>query len=557
MNQRLQSALYARVSSESQAKAHTIVSQVAALQERAQADGCPILEPNQFIDDGYSGATLLRPALERLRDQAAAGNLDRIYILTPDRLARKASHQAVLLDEMARLQVEIRFLNQPERTTPEDSLLLDIQGVVAEYERMKILERARRGKLHRARNGAVSVFSRAPYGYRYVPKAAGAGVARWEIWPERASIVRMMFEWVGSERASLWEVTRRLIAMGIPSPKGAAIWSRSTVFSLLRNPAYIGQAAFGRTRMGPARPRLRPIRGHPEQPHQGGSVYQVPEEEWVSVEVPALVSPELFAAVQEQFWENRQRVRAQKQRQGHLLQGLLVCGECGRSCARNVHHYPEKGKVSTHAYFRCLGRYPDHYGNPGPETFKCSSHPVWAQAVEDAVWNEVKALLNHPKRLELEYQRRLKGMQKQGDQELAPLRKEEIRIQNGISRLIDSYADGLVEKTEFEPRVKRLRQRLADVEAKERLLREESVIQEQISFLVGQFHTFADQVRKGLEQLDFEARQKLVRTLIKRVEIGSQDIHIVLRVNAKPPPPDAHADFLYHCPGRQGLEGGP
>jgi len=549
MSQRIRAALYARVSSDSQAKAHTIGSQMAALLEQAKADGCPILEADQFIDDGYSGSTLLRPGLERLRDQAAAGNLDRVYVLAPDRLARKAACQAVLLEEFARLLVEIRFLNQPERKTPEDSFFLDIQGLFAEFERLKIQERSRRGKLHRAREGSVSVFSSAPYGYRYVTKAAGNGTARWEICPEQASVVRQIFEWVGAERLTLGEVARRLAASGIASPKGAPIWNRSSLADTLANPAYTGHAGFGRTRIGPARSRLRPVRGHPEQPRQCGGVYQVPGEEWIPVDVPALVSQDLFDTVREQVRESQLRARARKDQTGHLLQGLLVCGTCGRGCARKVHR-SGKERAITHAYFRCLGSYQYHDGSHFLPTLQCPNPSVPAQPVEQAVWDQVKALMNHPGRLEQEYHRRLQGMQHQGEQELAPLRRQTIRIGNSISRLIDSYAEGLLEKEEFEPRIKALRQQLAEVEARQKLVREGSAIQDQIRFLVGQFQTFAEQMRGGLESMDFEARRNLVRTLVKRVEIGPGSIHIVLRVNSKPPPPDAHSDFLYHCPGR-------
>jgi len=92
-----QVALYARVSSEQQAEAQTIASQVAALRERIAADGLIVSEAMQFLDEGYSGATLLRPALERLRDVIAAGRVDRLYIHSPDRLARKYAYQPMVL----------------------------------------------------------------------------------------------------------------------------------------------------------------------------------------------------------------------------------------------------------------------------------------------------------------------------------------------------------------------------------------------------------------------------------------------------------------------------
>jgi len=133
-----QAALYARVSSEQQATAHTIASQLAALRERVAADGLTLRDDLSFVDEGYSGATLIRPALERLRDAVAAGDVDRLYVHSPDRLARKYAYQALLLDEFQRAGVEVVFLNRALGQSPEDDLLLQVQGMVAEYERAKI-----------------------------------------------------------------------------------------------------------------------------------------------------------------------------------------------------------------------------------------------------------------------------------------------------------------------------------------------------------------------------------------------------------------------------------
>ena len=174
-------AFYARVSSEAQAREHTIDSQVAALRERIAADGDRIAPEHGYVDEGQSGASLVRPALERLRDAVAAGALERLYVLAPDRLARRHAHQALLMEEFRRAGVSVIFLNRPIGASPEDDLLLQIQGVIAEYERAQILERGRRGRRHAARSGSVSALAGAPYGYRYVTRDQGGGVARFEV----------------------------------------------------------------------------------------------------------------------------------------------------------------------------------------------------------------------------------------------------------------------------------------------------------------------------------------------------------------------------------------
>src|SRR5512135_1020051 len=153
-----------------------------------------------------SGSTLIRPALEQLRDLVASGGIDRLYVHCPDRLARNYAHQLLLLEEFLRAGVEVVFLNREVGQTPEDQLLLQVQGMIAEYERAKILERSRRGKRHAAQVGHVSVLSCAPYGYRYVNKWESGGEAHFEIVLEEARVVRQIFEWVGRDRCSIGEV---------------------------------------------------------------------------------------------------------------------------------------------------------------------------------------------------------------------------------------------------------------------------------------------------------------------------------------------------------------
>jgi len=262
-----QVALYARVSSDQQSEAKTIESQVADLRTRIAATGVSFAAELEFLDNGYSGATLIRPALERLRDVAAAGGIDQLYVHCPDRLARNYAHQVLLLEEFLHAGVEVIFLlNREGGQTPEDHLLLQVQGMIAEYERAKILERSRRGKRHGAQVGKVSVLAGAPYGYRYVTKQDGEGEARFEVNWEEARVVRQVFEWVGRDRCSIGEVRRRLEAAGERTRTGKTIWDRATICGMLKNPAYKGEAAFGKTAIEPLRPRLRAQRGRPMRP---------------------------------------------------------------------------------------------------------------------------------------------------------------------------------------------------------------------------------------------------------------------------------------------------
>ncbi len=181
----LRVGLYGRVSGEQQEKEDTIASQLEAVIQRIASDGLECDPDLQFVDDGYSGFILARPALERLRDQAAAGAIDRLYVLDPDRFSRKYAYQVLILEELIRYGVEVVFLRNPPGHGPEENLLLQVQGMIAEYERAKIMERCRRGKQYAARRGSVNVLSGAPYGYRYVGKHDAEGQGATRSWPKR------------------------------------------------------------------------------------------------------------------------------------------------------------------------------------------------------------------------------------------------------------------------------------------------------------------------------------------------------------------------------------
>jgi len=209
-------AIYARVSTASQKEEETIVSQTSALKEHANSLGLVVPLEWIFEDEGFSGSTLIRPALERLRDLVAQVHVGMLLCLAPDRLARRYAYQVLLLEEFARAGTEVRFLKAPPGDTPEAELLVQVQGVIAEYEKAQILERTRRGKLHRTKAGSVSVLSGAPFGYRYVRKGLDTA-ARYEIVEHEARIVRQLFRRYTEESLSLRTLGKWLTEQGIPT----------------------------------------------------------------------------------------------------------------------------------------------------------------------------------------------------------------------------------------------------------------------------------------------------------------------------------------------------
>ncbi len=545
-----QVALYARVSSDQQSEAKTIESQLADLRTRIASTGATLCAEREFIDNGCSGATLIRPALERLRDVAATGGIDQLYVHCPDRLARNYAHQVLLLEEFLRAGVEVIFFNREVGQTPEDHLLLQVQGMISEYERAKIMERSRRGKRHGAQVGKVSVLSGAPYGYRYVSKQDGDGEARFEIVWEEARVVRQVFEWVGRDRCSIGEVSRRLQAAGEQTRTGKTVWDRGTIHDMLQNPAYKGEAAFGKTAIEPLRPRLRAQRGRPLQPKRPYSHHAVPAEQWMSIPVPALVDADLFESVAEQLQENRAHARVGQRGARYLLQGLLTCACCGYAYyGKAISPSARKHHERSYAYYRCIGS--DAYRFGGIRI--CSNKQLRTDLVDEAVWEEVCRLLEHPERLEQEYRRRFL-QEEQTPDELSQIEARVSRLRQGITRLIDSYAEGLIDKDEFEPRVTRLRERLKQMETQALQIKDDASFERELRLILGRLDEFTSRVKNGLDEADWSTRREIIRALVKRVEIDQEQVRVIFRVNPPPQAPqlpsEKDSQSLQHCGGR-------
>jgi site-specific DNA recombinase len=532
-------ALYARVSTDRQAQEATIDSQVSAIRAAITAAGDRLETELLFCDDGVSGASLVRPALERLRDQAAAGAIDRLYVLAPDRLARRHAHQMVLIEELQGYGVEVVFVNRPVGATPEDQLLLQVQSVVAEYERAKILERTRRGRLYAARCGRVNVLGRSAYGYRYIDKHSGGGVASYEVLEEEAQVVRNIFTWVGREGCSLAEVVRRLARLGVPTRSGLKRWDRSTIWGLLTNRAYQGQAAYGKTRRGQRQARLRPMRGKPEVPKDNFSIYRQPATEHIVIPVPVLVEADLFAAVQERLEENRQRMRQRRRGARFLLQGLAVCGCCGYAIVGKG-----KGEPGQRAYYTCQGTGGYRFGGRPV----CRNRSQRVEDLDSAVWRDVCALLQEPDRLRQEFERRQERPARPGlTTEEERLQKTIAKVQQGISRLLDIYTEGLVERPDFEQRMQRFRERLKRQQEELNTLQEQCRQDEDLRLVFSRFRDFADQITDGLSTADWTTRREIVRALVKRVQVGKEAIDIIYKVPSRPFAEAPDSGPVQHC----------
>ena len=530
-SERLRAAIYARVSSKQQTEAKTIASQIEALKARVLADGLRLETELSFIDEGFSGGTLLRPALERLRDQAAAGTFDRVYVHSPDRLSRSYPYQVLLVEELQRHGVEIAFLNHDIGRSPEENLLLQVQGMMVEYERAKILERSRRGKRYAAKAGVVNVLGGAPYGYRYIGKYDAGGLARYDVVEAQAEVVRQIFAWVALDRCSIGQVCRQLQDREIPSPRGKNYWDRTTVWGILKNSAYVGQARFGKTRVGPRRPRLRGQRGKPAESRKDASTYDTPIEEQIVIPVPAIVEEAIFNAVAEQLTENRVRRRERQCGSRYLLQGLLVCKECGYAYhGKPLSHSSRKGKTREYAYYRCVGT--DAYRFGGQRV--CDNRQCRTDLIDQAVWQDVCSLLSDPDRVRREYESRSRGIRKKAGRPAEQLARLIGSVRRGITRLIDSYQDGFLDREEFEPRIHTAKERLAKLELEAKAAVERDSEAQDVQTAIDRLESFGARIRNGLKNADWTTRREIIRSLIRKVEVGKDAIRIEYKVGPLP-----------------------
>jgi site-specific DNA recombinase len=350
---------------------------------------------------------------------------------------------------------------------------------------------------------------------------------------------------------SLREVCRRLQQMGCQTRKGSSYWYASTIRSMLDNPAYIGRATFGRSRFLPPRPRLRPIRGHLKPSPRATSRVAVPPEEWIDIPVPPLVDPTVFELARTQLEENRRRKRHQKTDKCWLLQGLTVCQHCGyayygKTAPRSRKYDP----TNVLRYYRCTGG--DGYRFNGKSV--CNNTPVRGDQLEQVVWDQVKALLEQPDRVAQEFRRRVAQARDGAElpDEMLRLDRQISSLRRGISRLIDSYAEGVIDKAEFEPRITGLKQRMSQLQERHQASLEAAEAERDLSLVVSRLEDFSAKIVHGLDELDEFGMREIIRALVRRIEIDDARIEVIFRVPSVddtpgPPAPTKTTASKQHC----------
>lgn len=518
-------AVYARVSTTRQAQAQTIEQQLDRLVAAVTERGWTLDERHVYRDDGYSGAGLGRPGLDCLRDHAALAEVDLVVVTAPDRLARNYVHQVLLLDELGRNGCQVEFLDRPMSQDPHDQLLLQIRGAVAEYERTLIAERMRRGRQAKLRAGTLLPWTTPPFGYRLDPErprdAAGVRVERAE-----AVLVAQLFDWYLEPQATVYRLAKRLTDLQVATPTGKPRWNAASVRGILPNPAYAGRALTNRTRVVPARRRRSALL--PVGP--GESHAPRPQEDWIAVPVPAIVSEETFARVQAKLDTNQQSA-ARNTRHEYLLRALVSCGRCRLSCT-------VRQTQAGYRYYLCRGRTDALRVARGQ---RCGARYTPAGQLDELVWADLCALLADPAQVACALERARGGawLPQELQARQATLRQALGQLERQQQRLLDAYLAEVLALAEFDRKRQELDRRRATLAAQQRQLDAIAEQRLELRTVADGIEAFCQTVRSGLATATFAQRRLLVELLIDRVVVtdGEVEIRYVLPTSPDGPHP--------------------
>ncbi|MGB9661552.1 MAG: recombinase family protein [Moorellaceae bacterium] len=469
--------VYARVSTQDQALGFSLATQKELCEKKARDLGATEIE---IIEDTYTGTELHRPALDYLRRQVSERQVQLVVVYDPDRLSRDLTDLLLLCREFDGAGVRLEFVNFDWERTPQGMLFLQMRGAFAQFEHALIKERTQRGKARKAASGKIRCYAR-PFGYNW-----DAENDTLVINPAEAEIVKQMFRWLTdpTEPLSPWQIAQRLSQLYPPGPRGKG-WIYTTVLRILKNPVYAGQ-----------------MHRRDERP------------EWKPVLVPAIISPAVFAQAQERLAQAKRFNRKGTKRQ-YLLQGLLVCGECGRRLAVWAHGGPEGRNYS---YYTCPGRYPGKRGER--EGAKRCLLPSWeTKKLDGAVWEALTSFLQNPDLYypcifpeEESYDRARQRWEE------ALKRLEHIR--RALKRIDRAYLL-LGALTEEEYQNYRREQEEALRRAKKEADRWRSVLQSReqarVTFLSSR--RYAELLAEAIAGLNFSEKQNIVRELVQRIKI--------------------------------------
>lgn len=503
-------AIYARVSTEKQEEEKTIDSQIAELEKYATENGHVIVE--RYIDEGFSGTLLARPDLDRLRDDAQKKLFEAVLIHSPDRLSRKFIYQGLVIEELKGKSVLAIFLNRPIAETPEDQLLLNVQGVIAEYERAKFVERTRRGRLHKAREGHI-LGNTPPYGYSCIKKALAAdGQPRYEVNADEAKIVELIFSLLVDSRSTLYKIVTELNRMGLKARKGGR-WAKSTIGKIVRNETYCGITHYNKHYTLPSLNTGKKDNG--EYQRRSNTLLRLrPKAEWIAIpNIPAIISRATYEKAQIQLSANEQ-LAVRNSKQFYLLRGLLKCSLDGRS----YYGIPMHGKRS----YRCSGKSKLISETP------CRSSMISANTIEDVVWDAMVEITDNPKLITqqlYEYKKRQNQKLSNSEPQLELLKSRLSKLEEEERRFIRAYGDKVISLEELKSQIARITEQKVVLQSEVDSL---SLKLSQNKPLPGAvpIKIYLKRFKPVLQRLNQSERGQFLRATIDRITIDDRNVLI-------------------------------
>ncbi len=495
-------AVYARVSTARQEEEGTIETQLLAVREFAKKNNYNIVK--EYIDDGWSGDMLARPQLDQLRQDAKNKIWEGVLMYDPDRLARRYSYQALIMDELIEARVDVLFVTTPSPKNGEEKILHGVKGLFAEYERAKISERFRLGKMRKVKEGHILV-SEAPYGYVYILKKDKVH-GYYEINKEETRIVKMIFGWIANDGFTLRGVVRKLQELKIkPRKSKRGVWSTSTLTHLLRNKTYIGEAHYGKSY---AVVPENPINKEKYRKMRKTSRKIRPEEEWIKIPTPAIIDVDLFMRAQSQLKVNFELSNRNKKNQ-YLLANRMWC-ICGD---RRTGEGPQHGK---YLYYRCTNRV---HSFPLPP--KCAERGINARIVDTLVWQKLAMIMSSSELLSQQIKRLLGNKRSKMDIsaiDIEVVKKSILKLKNEEERYTKAYGTGLISMEKLKEYIAPLRDKIFSLEAQiVQAQKETGRINEFTLPKENDIKIFAQKAVKVLQNLNFEAKRGIILNVVDKV----------------------------------------
>lgn len=500
-------AVYMRVSTAGQEKEETHESQWAELDVRIQNDGAVLSPEHKYLDNGWSGAILERPDLDRMRIAARNKEFDVIYIYDRSRLARRFVYQEIVLDELENLGIEIISLHDVNGTTMEDKLMGGMMGLIYEFDRKKIAERMRLGKITKVRDKKKLLGYNPKYGYDYHRRIKGnnAEDGKLTINEEQAEVVRLIFSLYGEQQMSKYAIRAELFKLGImPVKQKSKQWSTGVIDRMLRDKTYIGEHHYNKTE---SREPINPRTHEKYKKHLKGSRVARPQEQWYQVEVdPIMEDRQLFDKVQVLLERNKRLNPRNNKKNNYLLSGLLQCS-CG---------FARTGDPSNgHTYYRCTDRL-----NHATSLRQCYERGINTTVVDALVWDNVKQMLSNPQ-LITDYAEKWQNNASPIESQVNILKKQIDSLNEQVERLLTLFTTGDISEQIYRTRKDDIATR------RDKLVHE---INDLESILMTQPKLPLEKLVCGvlelLEEPDFNAKREIIKTVITKVVATQKEINV-------------------------------